>query len=373
MTRHAVALSAVALLLATATAVADERADRARATVEAFGRNIRSFERYRCRFAICHGTAATLDDLKADRYDLFSMGAHLTVADGPRLKYHRFGRTPIFRGTKMAYESLVERFTYLTDGTTDFHYEYGGYAAVYAAGWPNSPGEATPLTLGMYDLRRRLAPDTLLANPAEFTFAPDDLPATDGRPTVAARFAGKVETIALTWRFAFDPARGHLPVRMVASDGISPQSEVWLLEARDCGGGRFFPTKYVSFHHPRTSDRPLDMRLYVVTELDPDYTPTREDLTVTLPAGTQVSLQLQQSSVWPRSFGLPTTLHADDLSAVTANLEAQAPRRLDRSRLRELAGRFWPWGAALAGGLGVIVLAQLWLVGRRRRQPRLHG
>jgi hypothetical protein len=262
--------------------------------------------------------------------------------------------------------------TYLTDGTTDFLYEHGSYACVYKSDWPHSSGE-TPLTLAMFDLRRRWAPDTLLANPAEFTFAPDDLQASDGRPTVAARFAGKVETSPVTWRFAFDPARGHLPARMAASDRISPPSEVWLLEARDCGRGRFFPTKYISFSHPREPAEPFDVRLYVVTELDPDYTPTREDLTVALPAGTQVSLQLQQTSVWPRSFGLPTTVHADDLPAVVAGLETQQPRRLDRTRIRELAGRFWPWAAALAGGLGAILLAQLWLVRRRRAQVRLHG
>lgn len=372
MACRAAALSAFALLLATAPAVADDPAGPARSAVEAFGRNIRSFERYRCRFAICHGTAATLDDLKAGRYGLTAMGAHLTVADGPRLKYHRYGKNER-GGTKFPDEVLTEQETWLTDGTWDLWYNRVGTVNVYPPDRAMFPGEATPLTMGLFDLRRRRAPEAMLADPAGFQLVPDDLAATDGRPTVGVRFTGKPGRAAATWRYAFDPARGHLPARAIMSDdGDAPYHEVWLLEAADCGNGRYFPTKFISFNYPRGEEKMFTVRLYAVTELDPDHTPTRDDLSVNLPAGTAVGMSRDQHIGWI-FLQRNTTVHVDGLPAVAADLDSRLPRKLDRTRLRELAGRFWPWAAALVGGLGAIFLAQLWLIRRRRLQPRLHG
>jgi hypothetical protein len=372
-------LSLFGLLSATTAAIADDRADRVRAAVEAFGRNIRGFSKFKCKYTVTHGTAASLDDLKAGRYVVTHVCEHVTVADGPRL-LARVAPKKVDGGDGekgRAEVSPCRPATWLSTGSEGMVHQFGNLVDVWKPDgrWP---GGLNPLALGLSEAHLQETPDALVNRPEGCQLTTDDLPAIDGRPTVGVRFVVKIGPSSQTVRMALDPARGHLPCRTVVSEtstgGSRPASstwEFWLLDAKDCGRGRFFPIRYVFFSHHAGQERGYRLFDLVVTELDPDHTPTREDLSVDLPAGTGLYLHRQPEGA-SLTLDRNTTIHVDDLPAVISDLESRLPRRLDRPRLRELAGRFWPW-AALVGGLGVILLAQLWLVRRRRRQVRLHG
>jgi hypothetical protein len=378
MTYRAVVLSLFALLGATTPAVADERADRAQAAVEAFGKNARSFTAFKCKYIMAHGTAASLDDIKAGRYSVVEVVELATAVDGSKLRSSRQPlELPEGERGDAARAISRRRETCLRTGADTLVYDHAGAATLYRPD-DNLAVGFNPLGMGLFDARLRDVPDGLGGAPRYRVFG-GDVPSTDGRPAVGVRLVpGEPGAQVPVWRIALDPARGHLPCRVVCSmtrPDTGEQAvlcEVWLLDTRDCGRGRFFPTRFLFISYPHGNDPRFRVSEYKVTDLAVDCTLTREDLSVDLSTGTSVILSHPEgrSSV---ILAQNTSLHADDLTELVVGLEAQLPRKLDRARLRELAGRFGPWAAALVGGLVAIVLAQLWLVRRRRPQVRLHG
>lgn len=71
-----------------------------------------------------------------------------------------------------------------------------------------------------------------------------------------------------TYEFWFDPLRGCLPVRATMTMSENQLKRMYILDARDCGGGRWYPTRVLLvFDH--IGDPSVTLSEMLVLELHP--------------------------------------------------------------------------------------------------------
>ncbi|MEX2316625.1 MAG: hypothetical protein WD669_05700 [Pirellulales bacterium] len=93
-------------------------------------------------------------------------------------------------------------------------------------------------------------------------------------------------------KFGFDPLRGYM-LAYAADKNIETgerSHELFVTDARECSGGRWFPTKIVKFLVPDASKRPLYTNLIEVTKLDVDTPPDKSRFNLDLAKGVQVAV-----------------------------------------------------------------------------------
>ena len=334
---------AAGLLLAggrAALGAADDPTAAARAAVAAYGKNLRAFPHLRCVFHVRRGSAPAADEAKAGRITVEMEDDFTYSADGPRVRFDTHG-TPVQEGLRgkqgrplggnlnAVQIDFFAESVYLTNGAEELVHDTGMTANLFSPDLPASPDPAHPLATGVFDWHLRRTPDRMAALPDGYNFVGEGPQTLDGRPTVRARFFSVVGDAA--WVVDFDPARGHLPYRSQvldrSDDGKGPlrvTNEAWVLDAKDCGKGRFFPTRVVDYW-PYKHDEPMvDVRETVVKELDADFKPTPATFVHRPPDHTGVIYS--RSKVCPSiSLAAGEAIRAEDLPDLVKRLKAKLP------------------------------------------------
>ena len=128
----------------------------------------------------------------------------------------------------------------------------------------------------------------------------------------------------------FDPARGHLPYRtqrLTRPDGskgpLQSEVESWVLDAKDCGRGRFYPTRVVTFS-PDRGGPAVHAWETVVRSVDADFKPAADTFDYK-PADRTGVIYFRPK--FNPSLTLPAgaTLRPDDLPGLVKQLKAKLP------------------------------------------------
>jgi hypothetical protein len=208
-------------------------------------------------------------------------------------------------------------------------------------------------------------------------FGDDGLVEADGRRLARVRFTHTYEVSGRVQQevecFHLDPSRGYLPAYRSLDGGSvrtldgRPYYQTYLLAARDCGDGRWFPERILSVRAligPGATHSVQEVR---VTDLDLSR-PPEDALAVTLPGGSLVV----SDSEFKKQFriGSPQTIRARHLDDLEAELDATVPPPSPLVQMLTAPGAWrWPAAGAAAAAL-VVVLALVW---RSRRKEKAGG
>lgn len=156
--------------------------------------------------------------------------------------------------------------------------------------------DITPLGMIFGGHRIRNGPKVWLKQPERFAFSVDGFQEVDGRPVITIRFKdkeifrpGSDPAIVFSYIYSFDPARGHLPIRVQMLWNGKPKSQTFVTHLRECSNQRWFPERYVKVATPDKEGALYDVREIKLLELDADHRPDKSEFFVNVPAGTQVS------------------------------------------------------------------------------------
>ncbi|MBX9584199.1 MAG: hypothetical protein K2X87_28200 [Gemmataceae bacterium] len=305
--REALAAGAALATGPPALGSADDPTAAARAAIGEYAKNLRAFARYQCKFTTRRGTADSAADAKAGKINARIVGDSTFTADGQRVRLDNHGiplskglagkKSEPIPGTNLGrtYIDFFEENVYLSNGREEL---LGNDIAanVYTPDLPASPQPLHPLTIWQFDFRLEQAPDRMAEQPDEYDLRGEGRQTVDGRATVRVRFEAKSKDGPwMAWVVDFDPARGHLPYRVQmlappfkAKGPLRVVGEAWVLEAKDCGKGRFFPTRVVHVSPSFGGETTVDAWETVVRSIDPDFKPTPETFEYRPPAGTGV-------------------------------------------------------------------------------------
>lgn len=298
MTRREALAAGVAVAAGPQTlpAADDDPTAVARAAVREYGKNLRAFSRYQCQFTSRSGSAASAADARAGKIEADIGGDSTLAVDGRRVRLDNHGMPPSkglagkkgepIPGTNLGRVAadFFEEDVYLTNGREELHGNDLGLN-VYTPDLPASPQPPHPLTTGQFDFRLGRTPDRMAEKPDEFDIRGEGRQTLDDRATVRVRFEARGGELAGQYAYVvdFDPARGHLPYRTQvlyrlggANKPLRVVYEAWVPEAKDCGKGRFFPTRVVSVSVPEGDKPGVSVWETAVRSIDPDFTPARD-------------------------------------------------------------------------------------------------
>ena len=380
--RHGIAVAcAFALVLSNPVRADPAPVVTGRVAVERFAANLRSFPHYTCKYTVTRAEAYSFDDALAGKWvNAVSIDCVLRV-DG---EYEAWsgrkppappGGPPPAKPGQWGAAGLLHLW--------DFDYAGNSHIGLtdgkgMSGAWNLLPSDQwfepvlAPIGAGHGRKQRSVGnPDTLLADP-KWEFADEGSVEAAGRRLVRVwlshTFAHRGGSFNHVERFHLDPTRGYLPTWRSLDvepnrtlDG-RPSEQTYLVEAKDCGSGRWFPMRVLSVRamiSPGIAHQVSELR---VTELDLARPPD-DEFAVRMPGG---SLVVHGSN--PRKqFRLagPQTIHARHLPDLEAELDATLP---PPSTWEQLLAPFesWRWPAI---GLGAIVLVgALAIVWRWRRK-----
>lgn len=155
--------------------------------------------------------------------------------------------------------------------------------------------------------------------------------------------------------YTIDLARGFLPRRFEQSWSKGGGGTVAVVpQVRKCSRDRWFPERVVVFSQ-HAAGKPGSVQDFKVTELDVDNRPSKDDLTVSLPAGTNV-LQYGNSL---KSFKTrrPERVSSDDLDRMYELTEKVPEEPLTDTAIVVPPSRAWIWYAAGGGVLAALAAA----------------
>lgn len=270
---------------------------------EAYLRNRESFPIVNCRFEWREGKTATREDAFDERFigkpTLTQLGHWLV--NGPLVRYellcspeltHETNRR-IEEGLKMKEKNIsipCMNKLYLRSDTYSLRYGPVNMVANLFTKTDEDPDgiRVTPFNPDC------LGPDEY-SSPAFYIQS-----ALDGR--FEAKYLGsqKIDgtdmlvigvASGLRQKFGFDPKRNYLMTYASDKDILSGKRyyEVEVLDAKECSGGRWFPTRIVSILNPDSNASPFEVRVLKVMELDVDTKPPLDFFRLTLPSGVQVN------------------------------------------------------------------------------------
>ncbi|MBX9583681.1 MAG: hypothetical protein K2X87_25545 [Gemmataceae bacterium] len=354
----------------------DNSSVEARAATLGYGANLRAFDHLRCEFTSRQGTAASAEDAKTGRMAVDRACDSVLFIDGSNIRLdnrgvsvqegHKNRKGEPLAGTglvRLARDFCVQS-TYLWNGVEEMVHDAGMAINVYTPDLPASPAANNPLATGVFDWRLQMTPDRMAGLPGQFDLIGEGVQTLDGRPTVRARFITRSGQTA--WVVDYDPARGYLPYRVQRlsrpeGTNVPLQLEVesWVTEAKDCGKGRFFPTRVVTVSPVGDGTSTVLFWETLVKSVDPDFKPTPETFAYRPSAGTPV--------IYFRS-GLSPGFELDRSEAIRPS---DLPSLVERAKLRlpNVTGevvrrpRWWLWAG---GGLGSVALLLLGLLIVRR-------
>ena len=380
--RHGIAVGcAIALVLSNPVRADPDPVVPGREAIDRFAANLRSFPHYTCKYTVTRAEAYTFDDALAGKwvnavsidcvirvdgeYEVWSGRKPLIPPGGPSpTKPGQWGAAGLLR---------FWNFDYIGDGRVGLTDAQGMDGA-----WNFLPGNqwfeivSVPLRGGHGRKFGAVGTPDLLLDDPNFEFADDGTVEVNGRRLARVRFTYNYTNNGLVGQdlrqFHLDPSRGCLPAykAMPASsvktlDG-RPFDQTYLVDAKDCGNGRWFPMRVLTVRAmlpPGVAHLVSEMR---VTDLDLTR-PPEDELAVRLPGG---SLVVHGSN--PRKqfrLASPQTIHARHLPDLETELDSTLPPPSTWEQLLAPFGS-WRWPAI---GLGAIVLVgALAIVWRWRRK-----
>lgn len=178
---------------------------------------------------------------------------------------------------------------------------------------------------------------------------------TGGEHTVT--FHPKSDT---TVSYTIDLARGFLPKRVEHTyENGQAVSQAVVTQVRKCSRDRWFPERVVLFSQPVVGQRGRVMD-FKVTALDVDNRPSKDDLRVSIPAGTNIR-RFEESG---KSFRTrqPERVSSDDLDRIYQLTEKVPEEPLTDTAIAIPPSRAWIW---YAGGGCVLALLVATYFGRR--------
>ena len=380
--RILIALTAV--MLVAPVGRADDADGVARAAVAGYAANLRSFDPVRCGYTYRQGDASNEANAKAGRLVTVqsSCRAVLTMA-GSRIRIDNLG-VPFNQGMKGKSAEAIPgtglkrvpvdfcvQGVYMSNGSEDMAFDTGTTVNIYTPDLPCDPRPPNPLATGAFDWRLQSTPDRMLDQPGRFQFRGEGVQSLDGKPTIRARFVDRDNSSEFV--VDFDPARSYLPLRTeVWNTGAGPKGSAellttsWLIDAKDCGGGRFFPMRSVTITTPDSNSHSWCVWETSVTSLDADYRPPSTAFEYKLPKGTPL--------LHFRSDRQPMLSLKQDETITPENLTQFLSRMTFPRSQADVAGRrrprWWLWVAIGSVGVyGIVVAAVKW--GRPRRDPGL--
>lgn len=366
-------LTAAASGWLAAPAGAQSAADASKAAVVGYASNVQAFPYYKCRYKLTQAMAETPADFANGKWSDKKSFEAIYVVDGEYELFKRDGALPPKKNVKPGKDGLayvpVDGFsalTFLRSATGVAGYSRGLDVINLTRAENTSDFQldvGTPLDMGILGNRHVRGPDRLLARPAEF--APTFLGKqnVNGLPLIGLRFANP--KAGAVYEFWLDPARGYLPARYEETFNGNVITRTELRVAKEFKPGRWFPTDVISFYptHGRQEERHfIEIR---VLDVDVERRPTPEDLSVKIPAGTQVC-----------EFGRKGVFYLKQDETVSSRGVSELFEKLDRSRTerhmdtaltaQQPPSRWWVWPLAGGGGACVLCGGVLWY---RKRRP----
>jgi hypothetical protein len=356
-----------------------------REAVDRFSANIRSFPHYTSKYTVTRGEAYTFDDALAGRWVnavtidcVLRVDGEFEVWTGRKPPLPLGGPPPARPGQWAAAWLLwFPDFNYVGNsrvGLTD--------AQGLSGAWNLLPSDhgfgPVPAPIGAGHGRKQSSvggPNAYLADP-DWELTDDGLVEADGGRRHRIRPTHTYESNGRTWRevecFHLDPARGHLPAYS-SMDGNSlatldgrPYYQTYLLAARDCGNGRWFPERVLSVRALMGAGMAHLIEEMRVTDLDLTR-PPEGALTVTLPAGALVISDADFRKKF--RLGSAQTIRPRHLPELEAELDATVPPPGLLEQM--LPGRaVWRRVAFAAGGCLTVLLVGLVWRWRRRNAVR---
>lgn len=377
--RWALALAAaVGAIPSVAVAQVDDRV--AKVAALACQDNLDAFVHYKCRFTLTLAQAESAAKARAGGLKNVRHYEHMMVVDGGKEKIETLaaaeerkpesvfgmkGEHKLSGASKLSYKEVDwVPLGYLRNGDDVLSYtSMLQVASLFTKETSVNLPDALPLSMNVMGVRRQYAPWPILQRCEDRKFALTKAvdSAIDGRPVIELLFShsGKPFT-----RFFLDPQQGYLPKEVVyytAHEGVKVLNHVYLLEAKDCGKGRWFPTHVLSilaeYHNP------VLVRDIRVTELETDKHPTDGDFALAIPAGTQIR---HAKAGEPGLFNLKQDekVTPDDIPRLFAMLEEKPKQPLMDTAIPK---KGWP-ATSIYYGIGAVVsLLVCFVLWRRRR------
>lgn len=342
-----------------------------RELVSKYDKNVRSFERYSCRFTLTEGDGT----LSADPQDFkFTWTKKETIdcryaVDGEYEAYEQFGTGRPDFGPAGVTPQAGTRFLKSTGIPAVKNIRgprgYAGWMEVLKTlnltGSEIKNSEAsieTPLDLA-FEHRRSYGPDHWIVNP-NFIYQSIGEKIVLGKKCLGARFvAAKADN--LTYEVWFDPEIGMLPRLVDTHQKGKHGVRTVIYEAKLHDKSKWFPTHLIHYF-PDGFGREL-----ILKELDLGK-PSKKDLSVALPSGTVV--KDNGTNLW-FTLRRDETLSGTDLPELHEKVaQAQTDKKMDTA-LTHKGDRtnFWFWACGGAGLLLVSYGAYRWFRTRSRPIP----
>jgi hypothetical protein len=359
-----------------------DAAKKALGAIAGYRTNRESFTAFSCRFKWAYGTARSIEAARRGELDDKLEHDGLWLVDGQRVRYDLvctsvnlgdgFNRAANnARGAKGAVVQTrgVEHFYLKNDRIRARQSKIIKTINLFPVEMPDDGIDVTPFSLGVMGGNEILNPAALLQDvvdgrvSGQFTDAIEE----HGRPLAAIAAEGKGERAR--WDYRLDPGRGYLPMHFWKSDPNTGKTyyEAFVLEAKDCGSSRWFPTRAIVVMGDRDAPWPKRVREMHVTELKLEP-PDSKDFFLDLSSGTRVV-----DSRLKNVFTMP-----DDTRVYESQLESLVERAAEHRAAREqarqvgiamtLSGR-WPLRRLLLINGIVIALLAAAVIWRKYKMP----
>ncbi len=344
-----------------------------------YAANINSFTHYSCRYKITRAVAHSLDEAlqgkftNATEYECrLAVDGDMTVCEGltpahpPNPK--NAIKNPKKPGVGIVPDDGINSDRYLADGQRTINF----CPQMKSLGlWVNERSNRrigdTPLEVLGAGLRNQHGIDVMARDTENYVLSSDGLEDLEGRPVVSLRLTYKKPN--QVQRYSLDPGRGYLPTRRSLYDDNQVRSHTYLRSARECSGQRWFPEHVTEISIPNQPGGRFGVIEARVLEFDADHRPDRSAFAISVPAGTQVSDQVDYRN--PFYLKQEEKIHVDDLASLFRKMDEAQTSPLMDTALPKSPWRAWPrWATGAAGVLIALVGGFLLL---RRRLRRLRG
>jgi hypothetical protein len=321
------------------------------AIAEGYRANRESFTEFSCRFKWRNGKARSLEDARNGKLEQVLEHDGLWIVDGLRTRYQfvcssvnlsqEFDRAVVARrktpGITREISLPGQEYFYLKNGTMRAHQSKIIKSLNLIPLETEDPAgiQVTPFALGLMGGDEVLGPSAILKGVVDGHFIGrfDGTVEEAGKPLLAVSRGYKGEGLRTSYRF--DPERGYLVVHFWDSDPHSGKRnyEAFMVEAKDCGSGRWFPMRSIVVPGEENEPWPRRVKEMRVTELTLGR-PADQDFVLDVPAGTQVTIVHTSNSV---NIEHDTRVHESELESL-AQRAIEHRALLGERRKARLAG-----------------------------------
>ena len=380
----------VVLLVALAVQADDSNQDAIGVMAEGYSRNRESFPVINCRFTFVRGQADSLEDALSGNLgeERITQTGHWLV-DGSSVRYELLCDPAMNEETFRRMEAHTPAdgpsiavpcsdLFYLRSNEYSLRYSPMNLSAnLFGVGDADAGGiRVTPFNIDVMGADEYSNPARYLRDCLDGRFqghfeGSERIGEADVLVVSIEERAGPDGTM-VGHKYALDPNRGYLPVRI--SD-TSPRSgkrfySVHLLQAQEFSGDRWFPTDVVKVISPDT-DPPFDVDRIQVEQLDVDRNVNADEFTLPLASETQVNVLRRMEWTYVTDS---EAVHIDDLPALhercVANGAAYVAKQERHSQpdgTSPASSRSRSIMLLVVNGFGIVALAVFLFVRRRRR------